>query len=77
MLIVCFRVINGYQKGIILLIKTIDLGLSAFVLGAKNRFAKGSGSGNFTRLNKIVTKTIKNDKITELFDLCAGNHKLI
>ena len=73
MLIVCFHVINVYQKGIILLIKTIDLGLSAFVLGAKNAFAKVPGSGNFTRLDKVATKTIKNDKLAEFYNLRAGN----
>ena len=77
MLKVCFRVNNGYHKSIIPLIVTIHLRYSGFNLGAKNTFSMVFDHGNFTRLDKGATKTIKNDKMAELFDLCAGNHKLI
>jgi len=77
MLIVCFHANNGYHKSIISFILTIHLRGSAFNLGEKNTFSMVCAPGRFTRLNKVAIKTIKNDKLTELFDVCAGNHIFI
>ena len=73
MLIVCFHVNNGYHKSINSLIVTIHLRYSGFNLGAKNTFSMVFDHGNFTRLDKVATKTIKNDKLAEFYNLRAGN----